>query len=170
MSEFVWPSDNARATSPELDRVCDYLEGTLDKLDALRAANRDLQDWYESTKAELEKARARVAELERDVAELEYLDSEGREGAEMASEEIARLRSKLAGARHLLFRGWLGCSNHDCIVTGPKSGMGTNGSCKCIQNASRSQLTILAGRLAAFLNDVEQSSKGYGFGSSDHQT
>jgi hypothetical protein len=31
------------------------------------------------------------------------MDAEGREGAETASEEIARLRSKLAGARHLLF-------------------------------------------------------------------
>ena len=163
MSEFVWPSDEHRAENRELDYVCDYLEDTLDNLDALRAL-------YESTKAELEKARARVAELERDVEELECLDAEGREGAEMASEEIARLRSKLAGARHLLFRGWPGCSNHDCIVTGPKSGMGTNGSCTCLQNASRGQLHLLAGRLAAFLNDAEQSSKGYRFGSSDHQT
>jgi hypothetical protein len=98
------------------------------------------------------------------------MDAEGREGAETASEEIARLRSKLAGARHLLFRGWSGCSNHDCIVTGPKTGMGTNGSCTCIQYANRGQLSLLAGRLAAFLGDAEQSSKGYGFGSSDHQT
>ena len=69
MSEFVWPSDEHRAENRELDYVCDYLEDTLDKLDALRAL-------YESTSVELRKARARVAELERDVAYLEYLDAE----------------------------------------------------------------------------------------------
>lgn len=65
------------------------------EIDALRAANRDLQDWYESTKAELEKARARVAELERDVEELEYLDAEAAVGAELAADEIMRLKAKL---------------------------------------------------------------------------
>jgi len=24
-----------------------------------------------------------------------------------------------------------GCSNHGCVVTGPKKGMGTNASCQC---------------------------------------
>jgi hypothetical protein len=64
MSDFVWPSDSHRAENRELDRVCDYLEDTLDKLDALRATNSDLLALYESTRVELGKARARVAELE----------------------------------------------------------------------------------------------------------
>jgi tRNA C32,U32 (ribose-2'-O)-methylase TrmJ len=66
MSDFVWPSGEHRAENRELDYVCDYLEDTLDKLDALRAL-------YESTSVELRKALVRVAELERDVEELEAL-------------------------------------------------------------------------------------------------
>ncbi|MDP1930923.1 MAG: hypothetical protein Q8L60_05660 [Gammaproteobacteria bacterium] len=55
------------------------------------------------------------------------------------------------GVRAILFAGWKGCSNHDCIVTGPKKGMGTNGMCKCLIDASRSQLQMLQGRLSALL-------------------
>jgi DNA repair exonuclease SbcCD ATPase subunit len=95
MTDFVWPSDEHRAENRELDYVCDYLEDTLDKLDALRATNRDLQDRYENTSVELRKARVRVAELERDVAYLEYLDAEVRKGAELAADEIASLKAKL---------------------------------------------------------------------------
>lgn len=73
MSEFVWPSDSHRAENRELDYVCDYLGDTLDKLDALRATNSDLLALYESTRVELGKARAPVAELKRDVAKLEAL-------------------------------------------------------------------------------------------------
>jgi hypothetical protein len=48
MTDFVWPSDEHRAENREIDYVCDYLEDTLDQLNALRAANRDLQDWKDS--------------------------------------------------------------------------------------------------------------------------
>lgn len=54
--------------------------------------------------------------------------------------------------REILFRGWDGCSNHGCIVTGPKSGTGTNGMCKCLVDATRSQLQMLQGRLSAVIN------------------
>ena len=49
--------------------------------------------------------------------------------------------------REYLFIGFPGCSNHDCIVTGKKTGMGTNGQCHCLQNMSRSELMRLQARL-----------------------
>lgn len=49
--------------------------------------------------------------------------------------------------REYLFIGFPGCSNRDCIVTGPKKGMGTNGSCKCLVNMSRSELMRLQARI-----------------------
>ena len=59
--------------------------------------------------------------------------------------------------RQRLFRDWPGCSDRNCIVTGPKSGMGTHGGCKCVLNASRGQLQFLATRLSAYLTDVEKT-------------
>jgi hypothetical protein len=53
--------------------------------------------------------------------------------------------------RERLFCRWPGCSDHNCIVTGKKTGMGTNGGCHCVQNASRTELNILAARLAAMM-------------------
>lgn len=35
MTDFIWPSDQARAENDELNRVCEYLEEVLDELDAL---------------------------------------------------------------------------------------------------------------------------------------
>jgi hypothetical protein len=49
--------------------------------------------------------------------------------------------------RELLFDGIKGCSDGYCVITGVAKGMHTNGGCKCIQDLSRSQLNILAGRL-----------------------
>ena len=49
--------------------------------------------------------------------------------------------------RDYLFKGFGGCSNHGCIIEKPR-GMGTNGSCQCLLNMSRTQLTILQSRLA----------------------
>ena len=70
-------------------------------------------------------------------------------------------------ARELLFRGLtLGCSNHGCVVTGPKKGMATNGPCHCVKELNRTQLTILQSRLSVLLDEskyafvlVEQSDK-----------
>ncbi len=53
--------------------------------------------------------------------------------------------------RKRLFEGWPGCSNHGCVVTGPRTGMGTNGRCSCLQNASRSQLGMLQSKIEALL-------------------
>jgi hypothetical protein len=58
---------------------------------------------------------------------------------------------KAAAVRERLFQDWPGCTNHGCIVTGPKKAMGTNGRCTCMQNASRSQLNLFQQRLQAML-------------------
>ncbi|NIV38136.1 MAG: hypothetical protein GWN58_54590 [Anaerolineae bacterium] len=72
-------------------------------------------------------------------------------------EELAKLAAPQPavpeGLREKLFQGWSGCSNHGCIVTGPKSGIGTNGFCQCISNASRSELQMLQARLKTVLLD-----------------
>lgn len=58
--------------------------------------------------------------------------------------------------RERLFAGWPGCSNHSCIVTGPKKGMGTNGACGCLPNATRSQLGMLQGKLNMLVHKAEE--------------
>lgn len=57
--------------------------------------------------------------------------------------------------RHWLFRGIRGCSNHGCVVTGPKKGMGTNGRCSCMSEFSRSQLQLFQSRLEVLLSNQE---------------
>jgi hypothetical protein len=59
--------------------------------------------------------------------------------------------------RSLLFNGWLGCSNHGCIVRGKQIGMGTNGQCKCLVDASRTQLQMLQGKLQSILTHKERT-------------
>lgn len=58
------------------------------------------------------------------------------------------LREKLLGNLH-------GCTNHNCVVRKPK-GMGTNGSCHCLQNLSRCQLNILTSRIEAACKQDEE--------------
>ena len=58
--------------------------------------------------------------------------------------------------RRDLFRNFDGCSNHNCVVTGPKKGMGTNGMCSCLANASRTQLHLLQRRLNDYFTAQEQ--------------
>lgn len=58
--------------------------------------------------------------------------------------------------RRRLFRGFQGCTNHGCVVTGPKQGMGTNGRCSCVTNASRSQLQLLQERLKALVSEQKK--------------
>lgn len=50
--------------------------------------------------------------------------------------------------REFLFRDFKGCTNHDCIITGKRSGAGTNGSCNCITDLTRGQLSLLKARLS----------------------
>lgn len=61
--------------------------------------------------------------------------------------------------RETLFprESWSGCSNHSCIVTGPKIGMGTNGPCNCLHNASRAQINILESRIRVLISEQEKS-------------
>jgi hypothetical protein len=51
--------------------------------------------------------------------------------------------------RESLFRDMSGCSDHNCLILGKKTGMGTNGGCKCLLNMSRGQLNILSSRLSS---------------------
>lgn len=58
--------------------------------------------------------------------------------------------------RALLFSGWHGCTNGNCVVKGKTPGMHTNGSCSCIVDASRSQLHILNSRLQVLCTQSEK--------------
>lgn len=58
--------------------------------------------------------------------------------------------------RELLFQGWNGCTNGNCVVRGRTPGMHTNGSCSCIVNAGRSQLNLLNSRLQVLCSAVEK--------------
>ena len=60
-------------------------------------------------------------------------------------------------SRETLFAGWEGCTDGYCIVRGKAKGMHTNGGCRCLVNASRSQLTILQSRLGAILYSQEKA-------------
>jgi hypothetical protein len=53
--------------------------------------------------------------------------------------------------REHLFANMDGCSNHDCIIK-KREGMGTNGSCGCLHNMSRSRLHILKSRLSVIID------------------
>lgn len=83
------------ADAERLCIVAEALATTQAENEALRA---QLKETEEKGRVLMDMSRdlkARVAELERDVAELEYLDAEGREGAELAADEIMRLKAKL---------------------------------------------------------------------------
>ncbi len=56
--------------------------------------------------------------------------------------------------REVLFKHFKGCSNHGCLITGPKGGMGTSGMCQCVVNMSRSQLHILQSKLHVIADTV----------------
>ena len=60
--------------------------------------------------------------------------------------------------RECLFANMHGCSNHDCIIKKPL-GMGTNGSCNCLQNLSRSELNILKARLSVIIDCKQPPTK-----------
>ncbi|MBV1929833.1 MAG: hypothetical protein KUG81_10030 [Gammaproteobacteria bacterium] len=53
--------------------------------------------------------------------------------------------------REYLFANVDGCTSHDCIIK-KREGMGTNGSCGCLHNMSRSQLHILKSRLSVIVD------------------
>jgi len=62
--------------------------------------------------------------------------------------------------RSFLFSNWKGCTNNNCVVLGETHGMHTNGMCKCLPDASRSQLGTLGRRLQALLPKVEKQPDG----------
>jgi len=48
--------------------------------------------------------------------------------------------------QEILFEGFTGCSNHDCVVQ-KRKGVGTNAMCGCLHNLDRTQLNLLKNRL-----------------------
>lgn len=48
--------------------------------------------------------------------------------------------------REILFKGFEGCLNGNCIIKVNK-GLVTNGWCSCLQNMTNTQLSILQSRL-----------------------
>lgn len=56
--------------------------------------------------------------------------------------------------REMLFVGWQGCSDGNCMVRGRLSGMHTNGGCKCLLNADRAKLQMLNARLGLLLESA----------------
>jgi hypothetical protein len=57
--------------------------------------------------------------------------------------------------REILFKGLtLGCTDGGCVVTGPKTGMHTNGGCHCLQNLNRTQLGLLQSRIKV-IGDID---------------
>jgi hypothetical protein len=65
--------------------------------------------------------------------------------------EEALSKANIPDARKFIFHGLSGCSNHGCIVYGPRTGMGTNGPCHCVSELSRQQLNMLGQRLDHFI-------------------
>lgn len=45
-----------------------------------------------------------------------------------------------------LFKGFDGCTNHSCIIKKPE-GMGTNGTCHCLQKLTKQQQATVNRRL-----------------------
>ena len=95
------------------------------------------------------------------------LDKDGGESARFALSYAEAAQNHPGGEwlrrseiRDRLFSGWQGCSNHDCIITGPKKGMGTNGSCGCLHNASRTQLSILKARIQSMMEPPKDKQEG----------
>ena len=63
--------------------------------------------------------------------------------------------------RNTLFQSeiWHGCSNHGCVVTGNKKGMGANGRCHCVSSANRQQLNFLQSRIQFLISEQEKETK-----------
>lgn len=49
----------------------------------------------------------------------------------MNDEKIACEHNRRSAIHFLSETIKTGCSNHNCIITGPKNGQGTNSSCRC---------------------------------------
>ena len=54
--------------------------------------------------------------------------------------------------REFLFRNMNGCTDGNCVISGKRSGMHTNGGCHCIQNLGRAHMNILASRLMVIVD------------------
>lgn len=64
--------------------------------------------------------------------------------------------------RKFLFKGWPGCTNNGCVVHWKAEGVHSDGSCKCIIDASRAKLNILQSRLSVMFSQLEDKQKPLG--------
>jgi hypothetical protein len=55
--------------------------------------------------------------------------------------------------RQILFRDMNGCMDGNCIITGRRSGIQTNGGCHCMSNLSRGQLSLLKSRISLIADE-----------------
>lgn len=67
--------------------------------------------------------------------------------------------ANIPDARKFIFNGLKACSNHSCIVSGKRKGMGTNGPCHCVTDLTRQQLNMLGSRLDYFLSALIPSTQ-----------
>ena len=56
--------------------------------------------------------------------------------------------------REIVFKGFHGCSDGNCIVKGKAKGQHTNGGCRCMTGFGRGELQIIASRLRV-IADIE---------------
>jgi hypothetical protein len=54
--------------------------------------------------------------------------------------------------REYIFSDMSGCLNHNCVVTGKRSGIGTNAMCSCLSRMNRTQLQIIQSRVELIAN------------------
>ena len=70
MSDYPWKGKKATYYVDEVSLIKRMLADAQTENKAMKAANRDLQDWFDDARATAEQAHARVAELEHSLTEL----------------------------------------------------------------------------------------------------
>lgn len=131
-----------------IDQEIQNLIGQRDTIERLLPNNAAVRELTQIIKV-LKDCKAALSEPVESSQDVEWMAGHAR----VPVEPLAMNETK--SIREILFRGWPGCSNHGCIVRGEQQGMATNGQCKCLVDASRTQLHMLQGRLSAVIRAQE---------------